>query len=151
MHCIAELTQDTDKPLWVSKAKFFEYFDQGDFNFRARRNVLKQYLEEWVAPINSDECSFVLPTVNFELGKTQFINGRHRTAVLLLEKEEIPIAFIVRSDKDQLLLDAISQKPVDLGKTFEIPDYPIIGVKKEREKTCENLAHYIQDIYGYTS
>jgi hypothetical protein len=58
---------------------------------------------------------------------TQFISGRHRTAVLLRHLENVPLSFDSRfTTKDEEdWLWSIAAGPVNRGIQIELPDLPI--------------------------
>ncbi|MGL6160802.1 hypothetical protein [Microbulbifer sp.] len=68
-----------------------------------------------------DSC---LPTVQLISGVTQFINGRHRTAVLLKKIDRIPMAFVARGALD--LAKKLGLEPVALNEHIELPDLPMV-------------------------
>lgn len=127
MLCLPELTLETDVPCWISKATFFSLFDLDDFECRDQRQVIQAYLNDWFFWRDNGILGFFVPTVNVVSGKTQFINGRHRTAVLLNYLEEIPMAFAVEhlSLNDRLFFDEIPKGELSLLEPINIPDLDI--------------------------
>src|SRR4029079_18588645 len=93
MRCLPELTLSSDSPYWVARDAFLSHFDQADFHCRESHHIVPSYLSDWFYTPEDGTMRFCLPTVMFIAGKTQFINGRHRTAVLLPHLKELPIAF----------------------------------------------------------
>ncbi len=49
--------------------------------------------------------SFIMPRIDFKKGKTQFANGRHRTARLFEHLAEVSIAFKTDSDEGMQLCE----------------------------------------------
>lgn len=126
MRCFPELTLGTDVPAWVTKSTFYETFDQTDFFIREIHDVEDAYLGEWFYEENG-ETRFLLPTVGLVAGRTQFINGRHRTAVLLRHLDELPIAFAV-DHLDAIargIIGAIPKRPLNLTQHIFLPDLPV--------------------------
>ena len=132
MRCIPALTSCCDRPFWVTRDSFYRYFDQGDFCCRESEFVVPSYLAEWFHTPEDGIARFKLPAFTFVAGNTQFINGRHRTAVLLQQRlDPVPIAFVV-SDDDQksalelLILDNWNLRPLDLQVAIDLPDLPVM-------------------------
>lgn len=124
MKCIADTTLDTDKAFWITKETFEHEFDQQDFLFRSVQLVDSNYSKHWFYIDNEGRNRFLLPTVQIVSGATQFINGRHRTAVLFSKIHKIPMAFSAGGAQDlaqSLLLDAVPE-----GEPIEFPDLPIV-------------------------
>ena len=96
MHCMPSVGLKIDMPFWVSKADFFQYFDQSDFLCRNVQNVADAYLDDWFHMDTSENRCFSLPLVSVNFGTTQFISGRHRTAVLLRHLDRVPLSFDFR-------------------------------------------------------
>jgi hypothetical protein len=131
MLCLPYVTVATDKPFWVPKSTFFEHFDQNDFLCRESVDITSSYLASWFYTSADGKRRIELPTVHFVAGKTQFISGRHRTAVLLPHLDSLPIAFsLLRYDEpdDSLrkILDPMNLTPLNLEELIELPDLPIV-------------------------
>lgn len=134
MRCLPELTMNDDEPYWVTREAFLQHFDQDDFLCRESVNITHSYLAEWFYTHTDGTLRFMLPTVGFDAGKAQFINGRHRTAVLLQYLEEIPVAFALpdkvasalSAEKAQDFLRRLALKPLNLNEFIELPDLPIM-------------------------
>jgi len=126
MRCLPDLTLGTDIPAWVSKETFFALFDQTDFLIREVQDVEDAYLAEWFYERNGD-TRFLLPTVGLVAGKTQFVNGRHRTAVLLRHVDEVPMAFAVGhlDATARRIIESIPKRPLDLTQHIVLPDLPV--------------------------
>jgi len=65
--------------------------------------------------------------VSVNNGRTQFISGRHRTAVLLRHLERIPLSFDMRdiSDADTQWIRRIALSPIQTDTLIELPDLSI--------------------------
>jgi len=126
MRCLPDLTLHTDIPAWVSKATFLALFSQTDFFIRQVQEVEDGYLAEWFYERNG-ETRFLLPTVGLVAGRTQFVNGRHRTAVLLRHVDEVPMAFAVGhlDATARGVIDSIPKRPLDLAQYIVLPDLPV--------------------------
>jgi hypothetical protein len=117
-----------DCPYWISNKDFDTYFDQHDFmNNRDVKYVTPAYRRDWFFEKNN-RLNFILPVVSFVGVSTQFINGRHRVAVLLTELTELPIAL----DTDPFafnhtqLMSAIPKRNLDPGVPINIPNFPFL-------------------------
>src|SRR6056297_1795995 len=125
MKCLPALTDETDRAFWISREDFSHVFDQRDFNCRASKQIEENYSEHWFEEDVQGNLCFRLPVVDVVLGATQFINGRHRTAVLLRKLPRVPIAFT--AGPAQGLASQLGLKPVALDEPFEIPNLHIVG------------------------
>jgi hypothetical protein len=127
MLCRLSVTLESDIPFWVTKQSFYRSFDQSDFVCRNVRNVVDAYLADWFDRENGAMPSFSLPPVSVSSGVTQFISGRHRTAVLLMHLPRVPLSFDTRriEPSDRAWIDAVVDEPIDLNATIELPDLPI--------------------------
>jgi hypothetical protein len=126
MRCYPDLTKYDDEPFWVSREVFLQHFDQDDFHDRGSKDVVHSYLAEWFHTPTDGTPRFMLPTVQFIAGKTQFINGRHRTAVLMLYLDELPIAFAFHGGEARDFLRRLALRPLDLYEFIELPDLPVV-------------------------
>ena len=118
----AMATAATDEVYWLTKAKFLGFFDQYDFNFyREVENVAPYYLDNWFYK-NSGVNYFCVPTVLFNRGATQFINGRHRTAVIFNEIDIIPMAFA--EGEAQNFAKRIGLTKLKNNEVFVLPKLP---------------------------
>jgi len=124
--CIPTLTQDTDQPFWVARDSFYKHFDQSDFHFRDSQRVSWSYLSDWFFSQTHGQLHFILPTVHFVSGKTQFINGRHRTAVLLHHMNEVPMAFALGGFSDLSVFHSLDKRQLNLSASIELPDLPVV-------------------------
>jgi len=100
---------------------FYNCFDQEDFLCRDTIQVIQGYLSDWFV-CKYDKQYFLLPTVQIIARKTQFISGRHRTAVLIDHLNELPFAFAkpIRGNMTPIL--SIVDRPVDVDMDIELPD-----------------------------
>ena len=126
MRCLPALTLNSDMPCWITREAFLEHFDQADFLCRESKSVTPTYLAAWFHKPEDGTTCFLLPTVQFVGGKTQFISGRHRMAVLLPYLQELPIAFSLVNKPPQDFLSQVILRPLALGKFIELPDLPIV-------------------------
>lgn len=132
MRCLPDLTTCHDRPFWVTRQSFYQYFNQTDFCCRESAIITPAYLAGWFHTLKDGIPRFNLSAFMFVAGSTQFINGRHRTAVLLQEcLDEIPVA-VVLSDDDQknaqelMLLDRWGLRPLGIHEFIELPDLPVV-------------------------
>jgi hypothetical protein len=127
LRCLPYVHLDTDAPWWVTKASFFQHFDQNDFLNRRVQNVIDAYLEDWFHYESADTRFFKIPPVSVINGRTQFISGRHRTAVLLRHLDRIPLSFDMRfvSEVDLRWMRQIALAPISTQTLIELPDLPI--------------------------
>ena len=126
MRCLPDLTHPDDTPYWVTRDAFCKHFDQADFLCRQVENVTPSYLAEWFHTPADGIRRFILPTVQFIAGKTQFISGRHRTAVLLQYLEDLPIAFPVINRPPQNFLIRLALRSLEFHELIDLPDLPIV-------------------------
>ena len=134
MHCRPWINQVSDRPCWVSREIFFKYFDQADFSNRDCSEVERRYLSDWFKKIDSEFLHFELPTVQFVGGTTQFINGRHRTAVLIKYLNDLPLALASPLDQQQDFPSEVIRRQMLLTEVFEIPELPILDITKEFQR-----------------
>lgn len=125
MRCLPDLTLGSDIPVWLTREQFLQHFDQADFEFRENTIVAHSYLAAWFHTAADGIPRFLLPTVQFVAGKTQFINGRHRTAVLFAYLEEVPVAFAATNKASQAFLGRLALRPLSLHEFVDLPDLPI--------------------------
>lgn len=124
MKCAPALTVDTDSAFWVPHDVFERAFDQSDFHCRNQNLVELNYSRHWFYFDNEGDNRFLLPTVNVVSGKTQFINGRHRTAVLFERLDRVPIAFVI--GRALHLAECLGLEPLKNNEQIELPDLPIV-------------------------
>ena len=127
MHCLPVVNLDTDVPFWISRSSFSQHFNQRDFMCRDVEHVVDAYLEEWFySDANGNRC-FLIPPVSVRRKVTEFISGRHRTAVLLRYLESVPLSFdsrfTTRDEEDWVW--SIASGPVNKGAHIELPALPI--------------------------
>lgn len=127
LRCYPAVGLDTDHPFWVSKSSFNRHFDQTDFMCRSVHNVVDAYLANWFHRDAAGKRYFTLPPVSVIRGSTQFISGRHRTAVLLRHLEQVPLSFDFRHilDADRTWLQSVVTAPIDLSTEIALPDLPV--------------------------
>ena len=58
-------------------------------------------------------------------GKTEFFNGRHRTALLFKHLDELPISFNTKLDEKKCLLAKIPKRPLKQSDRLFIPNFTI--------------------------
>jgi hypothetical protein len=126
MRCFPDLGLSSDMAFWVTREAFLKHFDQADFLCRKSEDVAPSFLAAWFHTPGDGTTRFLLPTVQFVTGKTQFINGRHRTAVLLPYLENLPIAFSLVNTPPQDFLRRVVFRSVVLHELIELPDLPIL-------------------------
>lgn len=127
MRCLAYVDLDTDVPWWISKISFFQHFDQDDFLNRRVHNVVNAYLQDWFHDGPNQTRFFHIPPVSVSNQRTQFISGRHRTAVLLRQLDRIPLSFDMRfiSDADTEWIRRTALTPIQTQGLIELPDLPL--------------------------
>lgn len=117
--------RDTDQPFWITREKFFDQFDQNDFHCREVGSVQPTYFADWFGHFTSGARFFRIPSVGLLSSGTQFVNGRHRAAVLLNFLDEIPVAFAVTPFSNLILFDRLEKRPLDLTQQIFLPDLPV--------------------------
>jgi hypothetical protein len=127
LQCLPYVDLDTDAPWWVTKSAFLEHFDLDDFMCRKIQQVVDAYLVEWFHEGPNGIRFFHIPPVSVHNKRTQFITGRHRTAVLLRHLDRIPLSFDMRTidDADRDWIKSIALAPLDMTTLIELPDLPI--------------------------
>jgi len=85
------------------------------------------YLDDWFLDGPGNTRFFAIPAVSVSMGRTQFISGRHRTAVLLRHLDYIPLSFDMRqiTDADCQWIYAIVSTPIETHTLMNLPDLPI--------------------------
>ena len=126
MRCFPAITLSTDRPFWISKRSFLHYFDQDDFHCRMVQEPAPCYLASWFFVAADKRHSFVLPTIHFVAGRTQFINGRHRTAVVFDHLDELPLAFAFHPHSDSSVFELMQARVLDTNREIELPDLNIV-------------------------
>lgn len=124
-----------DEPFWVPKAVFLDCFDQDDFACRKAKHIEPYFLDSWMTCDGSNRF-FILPVVQFVHDRTQFINGRHRTAVLLPHLDRLPIAFATRCSGEtesrlRMMIDAWGLVPIFPGESFVLPNLPVVTGRED--------------------
>jgi hypothetical protein len=127
LRCLPYVNLPTDAPWWVAKSAFLEHFDQNDFLCRHIKSVTDAYLKEWFHGGPDETRYFNIAPVSVINGKTQFISGRHRTAVLLAHLERIPLSFAMRDirDADRDWIHSVALTPIDTHTLIDLPNLPI--------------------------
>ncbi len=128
MRCLPYVHLETDVPFWVSKSSFLQHFDQYDFlHWRAATNVVDAYLEDWFKVTADGARFFKIPPVGVCSGRTVFITGRHRTAVLLKHLDRVPLSFDTRdiARTDWAWVHSVVESPIETDTVIELPDLPI--------------------------
>lgn len=123
MKCKIALSIDTDKAYFITKNDFLSNFNQNDYFCRESIIIKQQYLSSWFYT-EKEQKWFYVPTVNFIGEETQFINGRHRTAVLFNEINVIPMAFAQGEAQDYA--KHLKLKTIQSEEEIELPDLKII-------------------------
>jgi hypothetical protein len=86
-------------------------------------------LEEWFHDGPGQTRYFKIPPVSVINGKTQFISGRHRTAVLLptanAYRSRSRCAMRDISDADTNWIRRVALSPIEADTLIELPDLPI--------------------------
>lgn len=118
----------TDEPFWISRDDFVAYFDQDDFYYHRKvKSVEAAYRKDWFR-VDKGITKFEIPVVTFVGAKTQFIQGRHRTAVLISHIPELPIALVsARLSLEELRVRfEIPKRPLAISLPIELPDLPFL-------------------------
>lgn len=116
-----------DQPYWIDKSTFLEHFDQHDFI--ERRDVMDvepYYRQDWFETSADGHLQFILPAVFLIDSKSQFINGRHRTAVLFANNvKKIPIAFDVSKPNTKAFVKRLQLQRIRDDEILRLPALPI--------------------------
>lgn len=133
MFCYLE-SENEDPLFWITKREFEIYISQKDFiENRDQKDVENKFSEDCFD--SKDKRIFFPASVAIlrEDRTTQFINGRHRTAVLLKFIDPIPLGFVVSAhrrcpsgymDGEEYAL-SLGLSPIMPGSIIELPDLPI--------------------------
>lgn len=124
MRCLLALTDQSDRPFWVTREVFSQNFCLRDFRCRNSQEIEENYSTHWFDQDKQGNRLFFLPTVQVISGATQFINGRHRTAVLVERADRIPIAFAGGPALE--MAARLSLEEVATDKPIALPDLPIV-------------------------
>ena len=137
MKCLASLTGQWDKPYLVKSKEFLACVDKNDFASRDYSKDRFHYLASWFGRSLQGELLFILPTFFLEAGHAYFINGRHRTALLLkLHRVLLPMALAIRDESglavedvrldeaSQITFEKIVARRIALNETFRLPCLP---------------------------
>ena len=119
------ISLDTDQPFWITRESFLRQFNQIDLHLREVGPIQLAYLADWFGQYPSGAKFFKIPTVGLLSSGTQFVNGRHRTAVLLSALDEIPIAFAINPLSNLRLYGELEKRPLDLAQQIFLPDLPV--------------------------
>ena len=123
MNCHPYVKKESDKPYWVPIKVFQENFCQKDFLCRDVIDVVDEYRSNWFFEIDGRTC-FEIPPVDIINGRTEFISGRHRTAVLCKHITVLPIAF---AEGDALSYAvSLGLAPISMTEPISLPDLQII-------------------------
>ena len=127
MRCFPAVGLVSDKPFWVTKASFYSNFNLQDFLCREVKNVTDAYLAKWFHVNAQGERFLNLPPVSVNSQVTQFISGRHRTAVLIKHLDVLPLSFDFRflSTEDKAWFLSIVAGPIVMDTGIELPDLPV--------------------------
>ena len=110
---------------------FLSVFDQNDFACRDCLNVSPVFRSDWFNASDDGTPIFILPVVQFTNGRTQFIDGRHRVAVLLPLMERLPIALAHPFAMNKLTLKRITNSPLDISTCIDLPDLKVVKVQDD--------------------
>ncbi len=128
MRCLPAQQVATDEPYLVPRDVFLSDFDQDDLRCRDQLIIVQAYRKDWFYQEADGPLQFVLPAVSIINGKTQFLNGRHRIALLLPFLDELPIAFAM-AHNERIIRDWMSTKkvrPLNLDAWLDLPDLPML-------------------------
>ena len=126
VQCLPWTNLPCDLPFWVPREQFLTLFDQVDFAHRECQDVKSEYRSDWFYELDGASRSFIIPTVQFCNGRTEFINGRHRTAVLIKYLDFLPLALVHPFLIEKSLLDQITRRPIRKNQLIDLPDLPIL-------------------------
>lgn len=124
MICEIARQTDFDALYWVPLDKLHSRFNQADLSNRNVIEIKQAYLRDWFE-ITDARKAFIPPVVQLIAGQTQFINGRHRLAVLSSHLGEVPIAFYLGSTGIEDWIRDLKLQRVNELDTVNLPDLPI--------------------------
>lgn len=114
-----------DKAFWVPVDVLLAEFDSEDLKQRDVIDVVPAFHEAWFEKTDQGNA-FIPPVVQIVSGRTQFINGRHRTAVLMKHLPELPISFAFANPAVRKWVEALNLRPIDEAEFVELPDLPTL-------------------------
>lgn len=128
MRCLPYINLPTDRAAWVSRVAIQERFDQTDLLRLKAKPLVDAYLKDWFSHVDGS-CRFIIPPVSVIGGKTEFVNGRHRTNVLLKHLEHVPICFATRDidAADLAWIISIGGTRIEADSVLELPDLPLLA------------------------
>jgi hypothetical protein len=130
MLCQPQIIKSTDRPFWIKREDFQRLVHIQNYMCREEQYVYPNaYLNEWFGPPDGKGIrSFSVPAVWLKGGRITFINGRHRTAVLVEHLEILPMALTNDAGDDhESLFNSIKHSDLNLNDLIQIPDLPILS------------------------
>jgi len=120
----------------IDLPKFMEIVDQDDLARRKSKTIRNAYHQYWFDDADSAFPSFDSPVFYLDNGVARFINGRHRTLMLLRHLDCLPMALASLdgcpfmtdqpSSASVSALREISIRRINNQETFEFPCLPIV-------------------------
>jgi len=126
MKCLAEVTAESDTPYWVRRDAFLSVVDHADFECRDSLVIQPRYLSTWFSGSNGGKSYFILPAFYLERGRAFFINGRHRTALLLQHLQLVPMSLTKTDAESTQYLEWMIEGRIQSGDLLELPDLSIV-------------------------
>ena len=123
--CKAEIAAESDRPFWIKGVELLLRVDQEDFACRESQ-IKPVYLANWFYSTTGGERRFLLPAFYLKRGRVYFVNGRHRTALLLDHLDLLPMSLADVDVDSCAILARIVDKELDPEEQFELPDLPIV-------------------------
>lgn len=119
-----QITANSDRIFLVRAADLVNYFDEHDLACRDSDTILDYYHPNWFDQDDEDGSFFTPPAFYFKNGRVIFINGRHRTLLLIKYLRFLPV-LLTKSDAHNLhMISQISEKELDEGFEFHLPALP---------------------------
>jgi hypothetical protein len=128
MRCRPLTTKATDIAFWLARSEFLRLVHTENYLCREiQHSYTGAYLKDWFTePVGAELPGLWLPTVHLSKGRIAFINGRHRTSVLLEHLDRLPMA-MAEEDASDLLFLQVNQATIDLQDVIELPELPLFA------------------------
>lgn len=146
MDCLPLITKSTDVPFWIKRLDFNRLVHSQNYLCRNVQAIYPDaYLADWFVPSGvSGVHGFPLPTVYLDAGRIKFINGRHRTAVLLKHLEVVPMAMAVDAASEnhdfQALFASIKHADLRLDAPIQLPSLPLLSKADLEQRVDKAIA-----------
>jgi len=119
----------------IRVSNLMKFIDREDFECRKSKIIKDIYHQAWFLNKNKNILQFIPPTIYIHKGKICFINGRHRTALLINKLDVIPMLVYALDaypsttesslEKNKITFEQIIISRVKRSDVFKLPKLPI--------------------------